>query len=87
MLNAAIVFTRENASIIADSLIEYTAQELLDEYDYMLSNPDIKTVVLGRNTMSDGISMVSYVVTGRSFRENNPGIELNDHTFTTVYEI
>jgi hypothetical protein len=83
MLQQAIVFTKENASAIAETLIEYpTAQDLLADYEYMF-NKDMP-LVLGRDTMSDGVSVLSYVITESYFRANNPDIQLNDHTFVTV---
>ena len=86
MLNQAIIFTQNNASLIADSLIDYTtAQDLLDAYDSMFANNT--KLVLARDVLSDGQSVVSYVVTESMFRANNPDIQLSHLHFTTVYKI
>jgi len=86
MLNQAIIFTQDNAKLITDTLIDYTdPYVLLAEYEYMFEKNN--KLVLAKDVMGDGQAVLSYVVTESMFRANNPAIELNDQTFTTVYEI
>lgn len=85
MKQEAILFTASNAALIATQLNDYTAQELLEEYDdWMLTHHE---VVLARDVLSTGFASISYVVTRDMFERNNPGITLNATTFTHVRDI
>ncbi len=81
----AIKLTKDNVSVAAERLIDYTAQDLLDEYNYMLTQ--FPYVVLGIDVMDD-VAMLSYVVTQSSFDANARTInELNDQTYETVVQL
>lgn len=85
MLQEAIIFTKDNAEFITNTLIDYTDPAvLLAEYEYMFAKNT--TLVLAKDTMRDGQSCLSYVLSMSYFRANNPDIQLNDQTFTKVYE-
>lgn len=86
MQQQAIIFTKDNASFIADSLIDFTAQELLDEYDHMF-NPN-RGIVLVKSVMDDGIAVLSHVVTTSMFFANaKPVHMLTDTYFTDVVQL
>ena len=78
----AILFHKENAETVAEPLIDYTAEELLEEYKYMFESND--TLVLCRDELESGKSVLSYVVTIGMFCRNTPGIDLNHKTYTFV---
>jgi hypothetical protein len=82
----AIIFTKNNADLIAASLSDYTAQELLDEYDYMLK--EFNNLVLVRSDFGDGASVLSHVVTTSMFYANaEPLTMLTDYHFTEVVQL
>lgn len=85
MKQEAIIFTRDNADTIAARLIEYTAEELIDEYKWMLK--DNPALVLARDVLDDGVGVLSYVVTRDMFERNNPGIQLTAGHFTHVRDV
>lgn len=82
MNQEAILFSRINAADIAAQLSDYTADELLEEYEYMLKTHYF--LVLARDVLPGGFASVSYVVTREMFDTNNPGIQLTTEHFTHV---
>lgn len=85
MNQEAILFTRINAANIAANLNDYTAQDLLEEYEWMLQIHHV--LVLARDILDDGFASISYVVTREMFETNNPGIQISTETFTHVRTI
>lgn len=85
MIQEAITFTRINAPDIAAKLTDYTAEELLEEYEEMLEIHHI--LVLARDVLDSGFASISYVVTQGMFETNNPGIKLTTERFTYVRTI
>jgi hypothetical protein len=86
MLQQAIIFTENNAALIADTLVDYTTPEaLLDDYGYMLLPGT--TNVLVRSVFEDGTAVVSHVVRKSMFFANAyPAELLNDKTFVRVVQ-
>lgn len=84
MQQFAIIFTRNNAETIAADLNDYAVEDLLADHSWELNT--FSPAVLCKDVLSNGFSSVSYVVSGEMFERNNPGITLNDKTFTLVRE-
>lgn len=82
MNQEAILFNRNNAHLVAANLNDYTADELLEEYDWMFTMHT--QLVLVRDVQADGFSSVSCVVTEDMFQTNapKPTPTLNAETFT-----
>lgn len=86
MKQEAILFTRDNADIVAAKLDDFnTAEMLTEEYKWMLDR--YPTLVLCRDILIDRSSLLSYVVVPGMFEKNWPDITLNDKTFTFVREV
>lgn len=85
MKQEAILFTGNTVNLIAANLSDHTADELLDEYMWMLQKHH--TLVLAMDILDSGFSMISYVVTTDMFEKNNPGIKLSDRQFTHVRNV
>lgn len=86
MQQLAIAFNKNNADIVAASLDDYSASELLEEYEWMLNTH--ANLVLAKDVLDSGFSCISYVVTTDMFEKNAPtAIELNDQTYTPVRTI
>jgi hypothetical protein len=82
----AIRVTRDNVSAIADSLIDYSAQDILDDCNYMLERSI--NVILVRFIHEPGVHTVSHIVSESMFYANaRPVAELNDQTFVTVEQL
>ena len=81
----AILFTRINAAMIAETLTNYTTQDLLEDYGYELEAHHV--VVLARDVQDGGFVSVSYIVTPEMFETNNPGIKLSTEHFTFVRNV
>lgn len=84
MKKYAIKFTKENVSVVADSLTYDTAESLLEDYGYMFDS--MHPLVLGMDELSNGVKLVSYVKTESYFYAVDPDAVLNDHTFTLLDE-
>lgn len=82
----AIIFTKDNASLIAD-LVDYTtSEELLNDYGYMLQPGT--TNVLVRSVFEDGTVIVSHVVRQSMFYANAMTTEeLGDQKFVKVTQL
>lgn len=86
MLQQAIRFTKDNFSDIADTLIDFTDHDLLNEYGYMFNTN--MNYVLVRSVFDDGIAVLSHVVTESMFYANaKTTAELNDTTFVDVVQL
>lgn len=82
----AIIFTKDNASLIADSLIEYTAQQLLDDYDHLFTMN--RNLVLVRSLFDDGSAVLSHVVATSMFEANaRPVSPLTHDSWTDVIQL
>jgi len=81
----AIIFTKDNANLIADSLSFYTAKDLLDDYGYMLKPGTV--LILVRDVMDDGTKLVSHVVTMSMFLANAKAETLSDSDFNDVTQL
>lgn len=85
MQQEAIRFTRDNASDIAE-MIDYTAQELLDEYKHLLDSN--MNLVLARDILTSESVFLSYVVSESVFYANaRTESPLNDTTFVKVIQL
>lgn len=83
MQQLAIAFNKNNINVVAASLDDYSASELLEEYEWMLNMHT--NLVLAKDVLDSGFSCVSYVVPTHMFEKNAPtAIELNDQTYTLV---
>jgi hypothetical protein len=79
----AILVTLDNVSYIASTLLDYTAQDILDECERPLHEGN--TLVLVR---FPGYSTVSHIVRESMFRANaTTTAELNDKTFVPVVQL
>lgn len=88
MQQLAIAFNKNNADIVAAGLDDFSASELLEEYDWMLNTHT--NLVLCKNVLDDGYSLLSYVVTVDMFEKNAGTIHavtLNDKTYTFVRNV
>lgn len=82
----AIIFTKDNAQLIADQLTYYTAKDLLSDYDHMFTMN--RNLVLVRDVMDDGTKLLSHVVaTSMFFANAKPVSPLTDDTFTDVVQL
>lgn len=82
MIQEAILWNKTNTDVVAQPLHFEDAVSVLADYGYMLEAHG--TVVFCKAENSTGEVMTSYVVTQSMFNANNPGIELNDKTYTEV---
>lgn len=85
MRQQAIIFTKDNASLIADLVDHTTPEELLEDYGYML-NPSTM-IILVRSLFDDGVSVVSHVVTMSMFFANATASTLSDTEFNDVTQL
>lgn len=84
MLQQAIIVHVGNASEIAESLLDYSAQDILDELAYSLRRD---RAVLVREYF-DGLYVVSHIVTEDMFHANaTTAVLLNDQIFTRVIQL
>lgn len=82
----AIRLTKDNVSVISDSISDFTAQDLLDEYGYMLDNNI--NVILVRAFTETGVAVLSHVVSESMFYANaRPVAELDDKTYVYVEQL
>ena len=85
MIQDAILFTKDNAEMIAAHLTDYqSAEMLLEDYGHMF-NSTHDALVLARDIPSNGQPVLSYVIFRSYFEVNNPAVQLNDKTFTVVH--
>lgn len=81
----AIKLTKDNAAYAAADLIDFTAQDLLDECNYML-NASINVVFV--KAVIDGVSTYSHIVSESMFYANaKTENELNENTFELVTQL
>jgi hypothetical protein len=87
MHQQAIIFTKDNASLITDNLIDYTdPYVLLAEYDHLFTMN--RNLILVRSVMADGQAVLSYVVATSMFNANaKPVAPLTDTHFTDVVQL
>jgi hypothetical protein len=86
MLQQAIIFTKDNFSDIADSLIDFTDHDLLNEYGYLFYKNEKHVLV--RSVCENEIAVLSHVVTESMFYANaRTTAELNDKTFVDVVQL
>ncbi len=84
MLQQAIIVHVNNASEIAESLLDYSAQDILDELAYSLRRD---RAVLVRESF-DGLYVVSHIVTEDMFYANaTTAVPLSDQIFTRVTQL
>jgi hypothetical protein len=81
----AIIFTKDNAELIAGQLAYTTAQDLLDDHDYLFQPGTV--LVLVRDVFDDGLTLLSHVVTMSMFLANATASELSDSTFNSVTQL
>jgi hypothetical protein len=81
----AILFTKNNADLIADQLSYTTAQDLLDEYEALLDK--FETLVLVRDMLDNGVTPLSHVVTISMFYANATATRLAENYFEYVTQL
>jgi len=81
----AIIFTKDNANLIADQVSYTTAEELMDDYGYMFQTGTV--LVLVRNIFDDGVAIVSHVVRMSMFLANATAETLSDTDFNDVTQL
>lgn len=80
MHKQAIIVTKDNVSSIADTLVDYSAQDILDEALAPITQG--KTVVLVKHILEENVAVVSHIVFESMFYANmNALAPLNDKTF------
>jgi hypothetical protein len=86
MHQQAIIFMKDNASLIADQLIDYTnPEDLLNDYGYMLNPSNV--IILVRSVFEDGVAVLSHVVTMSMFLANATASALSDTEFNDVTQL
>lgn len=82
----AIIVTRDNVNDLADSLIDYSAQNILDEAEPLWNNHHVPILV--REVVEPGVHVVSHIVSLSMFLANaKPADTLSDSTFVTVVQL
>ena len=85
MHKQAIIVTKDNLSIIADSLVDYSAEDILAETIAPLNQG--KTVVLVKHIIGD-VAVVSHIVFESMFYANMKTLApLNDQTFVDAVPV
>lgn len=82
----AIIFTKDNAELIAKLTNLYTAKDLLDDYGYMFNEKNT-SLVLVADVMDSGEVLVSHVVTHSMFNANATAPLLTDVAFHDVTQL
>jgi hypothetical protein len=86
MHKQAIIVTKDNVSNIADTLSDYSAQDILDEIIAPLTQE--KTVVLVKHVFDGGVAVVSHIVFESMFYANMKTLApLNDKTFVDAVPV
>lgn len=86
MQQHAIIFNKDNAEVVADSLTIESASDLLEEHGWYLDK--WTNLVLCKDVLEDGFAATSYVVTYSMFEANTmPVANLNDKTYTFVRNV
>lgn len=86
MIQEAILVTENNIPAIADSVVDYTAEDIQEEIGYMLRS-SIKPVFV-RNVHSSGVATTSHIVSVSMFYSNvTTTSELNDQTYVQVVQL